>query len=183
MSCPHPQYVGFTDPPDQTAAPSTPRHHILSQFAEVMLADMLQIKDPMLLMRLRRDITDLVFKAAEEDMQRQCVQLLHAPVPGESAQSCSRPQHIHSPTNVSWRQRVMRRKNRGCEPGSRTQRWEEVKCVSRMSRSQLLQSAPRSQALDGMTENRSQSIIQAAEIKRETELHPIKMEEDVSPVM
>ncbi|CAL8326758.1 unnamed protein product [Lota lota] len=43
---------------------------VLQQFTDIMLADMQQIQDPLLLMKLRRDITDLVFKAVEEDAKR-----------------------------------------------------------------------------------------------------------------
>ncbi|KAG7258214.1 hypothetical protein CRUP_014290 [Coryphaenoides rupestris] len=40
------------------------RHDVvLKQFTDIMLADMQQIQDPLLLMKLRRDVTDLVFKA------------------------------------------------------------------------------------------------------------------------
>ncbi|XP_056146086.1 uncharacterized protein LOC130121231 [Lampris incognitus] len=46
---------------------------VLNQFVKVMLADMHQIKDPLLLMQLRRDITNLVFKTLEEDLKRRCV--------------------------------------------------------------------------------------------------------------
>lgn len=184
MSCPRPLCVGSTAQCDQTAAPSTPRHHILNQFTEVMLADMRQIKDPMLLMRLRRDITDLVFKAVEEDVQRRCVQVLPVPVLGESSQSCSGPQQAHSQTNVSWRQRLLRRKNRGCELRRRMQRWEEVKRVRRVSRSQSQsQPAHRSQAADGTMDNSCQVIIQASEVKRETEPHIVKIEEEVTPLI
>ncbi|XP_071380934.1 uncharacterized protein [Centroberyx affinis] len=50
-----------------------PKNDVLSQFVKVMLSDMHQIKDSMVLMRLRRDITDLVFKAVEQDVQRRRV--------------------------------------------------------------------------------------------------------------
>ncbi|KAK0143758.1 hypothetical protein N1851_018034 [Merluccius polli] len=43
---------------------------VLKQFTDIMLADMRQIQDPLLLMKLRRDVTDLVFKAVEEDAKR-----------------------------------------------------------------------------------------------------------------
>ncbi|XP_026232008.1 uncharacterized protein LOC113173009 [Anabas testudineus] len=177
MSCPHPHYEGPTDQPDQTAAPSTSRHDILNQFAEVMLADMRQIKDPMVLMRLRRDITDLVFKAAEQDAQRRCARVL-----GQSMQSCSRPQQPYLQTNF-WRQRFLKRKNRGCELARRMQRWEEVKHTRRVSRSQWSQAAQQSQAVEGIRENSSQVVIQASEVKREAEPHIIKVEEEVPPVV
>lgn len=43
---------------------------VLKQFTDIMLADMQLIQDPLLLMKLRRDVTDLVFKAVEEDAKR-----------------------------------------------------------------------------------------------------------------
>jgi len=55
---------------------NTPPHRallhdvVLKQFTDIMLADMQQIQDPLLLMKLRRDVTDLVFKAVEEDARR-----------------------------------------------------------------------------------------------------------------
>ncbi|XP_035531930.1 uncharacterized protein LOC118338733 [Morone saxatilis] len=158
LPCPNPQ-PQVTDP-DRPANAS--KHDILSQFAEVMLADMRQIEDPVVLMRLRRDITDLVFKAVEEDLQRRRVR---APGMGESApwRSCS------------WRQRLLRRK-KGGEVGGRMQRWEEVKHGRRTCRSQSVQ---QSRALEGMSENSSQAFIQAAEIKRET--HMVKIEEETLP--
>lgn len=182
MSCPHPQYEGSTDQLDHTAAPSTSRHDILNQFMEVMLSDIRQIKDPMVLMRLRRDITDLVFRAVEEDVQRRCVRVLPTPMLRESVQSCSRPQQSYSQTNMSWRQRFLKRKNRGCELERRMQRWEEAKFMRRMSRSQSSQPTQQSQAREGMMDSSSQVIIQASEIKRETEPHIVKIEEDVTPL-
>ncbi|XP_051261009.1 uncharacterized protein LOC127366201 [Dicentrarchus labrax] len=169
LSCPHP------DPPDQTA--DTSKHDILSQFAEVMLADMRQIKDPMVLMRLRRDITDLVYKAVEEDLQRRCVR---GPGMGESApsRSCSRPRQACSQATGSWRQRLLRRKKE-CEVGRRMQRWEEMKHMRRICRSQTVQ---QNQTLEGMSENSSQAINQAPEIKRETEPHMVKVEEESLPL-
>ncbi|KAJ3591887.1 hypothetical protein NHX12_007018 [Muraenolepis orangiensis] len=51
--------------------PRALRHDVvLKQFTDIMLADMQQIEDPLLLIKLRRDITDLVFKAVEEDAKR-----------------------------------------------------------------------------------------------------------------
>ncbi|XP_037646794.1 uncharacterized protein LOC119500884 isoform X1 [Sebastes umbrosus] len=181
LSCPRRHNdEGSADQPDQTSAPNTPRHNILNQFAEVMLADMHQIKDPMVLMRLRRDITDIVFKAVEEDVQRRCVRV---PTHRESAQlhGCSGPQQASSQTNYSWRQRFLKRKNKACEIGRRIQRWEEMKHVRRMSRSQLMQPVQQGQALEGMSEHGSQVIIQASEIKRETEPHTVKIEEEALP--
>ncbi|XP_070694435.1 uncharacterized protein [Pempheris klunzingeri] len=155
LSCPHcHSEEGSTD------AQSAPRHDILHQFTEVMLADMRQIKDPMVLMRLRRDITDLVFKAVEEDGQRRCVRV---PTLGESVQSQSRsePQQAHSQTNHSWRQRFLKRKNKGCEIGRRVQRWEEMRS---------LQPVQQGHAPEGTSERGS-------EVKRETETRMVKIEE------
>lgn len=144
---------------NQTANAS--KHDLLNQFAEVMLADMRHIKDPMLLMRLRRDITNLVFTAVEEDAQRRCVR---APsVPGSSQSwSCSRPEQPCSQTNYSWRQKFLKRKSKGCEVGRR--RWEQ------------------SQALEGLSLSSSQVIIQASDIKRETDAHTVKTEEEILPL-
>lgn len=183
LSCPHHHNdEGSSDQPEQTA--NTPKRDILNHFAEVMLADMRQIKDPMVLMRLRRDITDLVFKAVEEDMQRRCIQVPSVPKLGESAQlqSCSRHKPACSQTNSSWRQRFLTRKNKGCEIGRRMQRWEEMKHMRRMSRSRLLQPNQQGQAQEGMSENSCQAIIQASEIKRETEPHMVKIEEETFPL-
>ncbi|XP_044221477.1 uncharacterized protein LOC122992020 [Thunnus albacares] len=186
LSCDRHNDEGSPDQPDHTAAPNTTsKYDILSQFAEVMLADMRQIKDPMVLMRLRRDITDLVFKAVEEDVQRRCVRAPSMPSlgEGEQVQSSSRPQQLCSQTNFSWRQRFLRRKNKGSEIGRRMQRWEEMKHMRRTSRSQLLQPVQQSQALEGMSENISQAMIQASEIKTETEPHMVKIEEETTPVV
>lgn len=144
---------------NQTANAS--KHDLLNQFTEVMLADMRHIKDPMLLMRLRRDITNLVFTAVEEDAQRRCVR---APsVPGSSQSwSCSRPEQPCSQTNYSWRQKFLKRKSKGCELGRR--RWEQ------------------SQALEGLSLSSSQVIIQASDIKRETDAHTVKTEEEILPL-
>lgn len=186
LSCPHRHNdKGSTDQPDQAAASNTSKHDVLNQFAEVMLADMRQIKDPMVLMRLRRDITDLVFKAVEEDVQRRCVRVPSVPVLWESAQleSCSRPQQqACSQTNHSWRPRFLKRKSKGCEIGRRMQRWEEMKHMRRTSRSELLQPAQQGQALERTSENGSQVIIQAPDIKRETEPHVVKIEDETLPV-
>ena len=179
LSWPHRHHAdNSTDQLDQTAAPNTSKQNILNQFAEVMLADMRQIKDPMVLMRLRRDITDLVFKAVEEDVQGRCVQL---PSVGESVQfqSTSSPQYPESSqTNYSWRQRFLKRKNKGCEAGRKIQRWEDMKHMRTMSMSQPVQQG---QALEGMSENSSQVIIHASEVKRETEPHMVKIEEETLP--
>ncbi|XP_034742102.1 uncharacterized protein LOC117953314 isoform X2 [Etheostoma cragini] len=125
LSCPHCPGKGSTYQPAQIPAPNISKHNILNQFAEVMLADMHQIKDPMVLMRLRRDITHLVFKAVEDDVQRQCSRVLPMSKPGERVQihGCSMPQQASSQTNYSWRQRFLKR--RGLEIRRRIQRWEE----------------------------------------------------------
>lgn len=142
---------GSTDQPDHAAAP---KHDILNQFAEVMLADMRQVKDPMVLMRLRRDITDLVFKAVEEDVRRRSVR-----VPSRPVQSPSPGSRRASQTNCSWR--FLKRKNKGCETGRRMQQ---------------------GQAPEGMSEHGPQVIIQASEIKIETEPHMVKIEEEMLPL-
>ncbi|KAE8299531.1 hypothetical protein D5F01_LYC01935 [Larimichthys crocea] len=181
LSCRHNDEAS-TDQTDQTA--NAPKYDILNQFAEVMLADMRHIKDPVVLMRLRRDITDLVFKAVEEDMQRQCAQVpsMSRGMVGESAhlQNCSRPQQASSHTNYSWR--FLKRKNKGCEIGRRMQRWEEMKHMRRMSRSQVLQPVQHGQGLEGMSENNSQVNIQSSEMKRETVPHMVKIEEEALPL-
>ncbi|KAK2839435.1 hypothetical protein Q5P01_013175 [Channa striata] len=177
MSCSHRHMDECSaDQPDQTASPNSARHDILKQFTEVMLADMRQIKDPFVLMRLRRDITDLVFTAVEEDMQRRCSQGPPVPVVQKTTWRSFKPQQSYSQTNVSWRQRFLRRKNKGGELGRKMQKWEEIKHMRRMSRSQpTLQG----QAPEGMSESSSQVMVPCAEIKRETEPHIVKIEEDV----
>ncbi|KAM7380908.1 hypothetical protein PAMP_004178 [Pampus punctatissimus] len=172
------------DQPAHTAAPNaTSKYNILNQFAEVMLADMRQIKDPLVLMRLRRDITDLVFKAVEEDMQRRCIQVPFIPSLGEAAQSqsSSRPRKSCSQTNFCWKQR--RRKNKGSEMGRRMQRWDEMKHMKRTYRSPLLQPIQQNQTLEEMSESISQAMIQASEIKSETEPHTVKTEEETLPIV
>lgn len=159
------------DQPDRTVKAS--KHDVLNQFVEVMLADMRHIKDPMVLMRLRRDITDLVFKAVEEDEQRRGIQV---PRMVESRQFQSLPGSYQSRSqgNSSWRERIMKRRSKGCESGRRTQRWEEMRHLRRMSRSHLLEPVQQGQVADGTGEHGSQ----AAEIKRETEQHVFKIEEE-----
>ncbi|XP_068581337.1 uncharacterized protein [Cebidichthys violaceus] len=153
---------GPADQPDQTAAPRASTHHILNQFAEVMLADMRQIKDRMVLMRLRRDITDLVFKAVEEDAQRRCGRAPSAP--GE------RPQQM-----------FLKRKNEGCEVARRTQRLEEMRHVRRTSTSRVSQPVQQGRAAGETSGDDSLVFIQAAEIKRETEQHMVKIGEETLP--
>ncbi|XP_032385269.1 uncharacterized protein LOC116697851 isoform X2 [Etheostoma spectabile] len=181
LSCPPRHDKGSTDQPAQTLAPNTSKHNILNQFAEVMLADMHQIKDPMVLMRLRRDITHLVFKAVEEDVQRQCNRVPPMSKPGERVQvhGCSTHEQASSQTKYSWRQRFLKRRNKGFEIGRRIQRWEEMKHVRRMSRGQLVQpGVQQGPALEGTGENSSPVIIQASEIKRETGPPMVKIEEE-----
>lgn len=75
----------------------------------------------------------------------------------------------------------MKRRSKGCEIGRRIQSWEEMKHMRRMSRSQLLQPVQQGQAPEGMSENGSQIIIQASEIKREIEPHMVKIEDEALP--
>lgn len=164
---------------------SVPRLHkeggdVLNQFAEVMLADMRHIRDPVVLMRLRRDITDLVFKAVEEDEQRRCcVRVAPAPRLGGGAQpqSCSRPQQTCPQGDFSWRERLLKRRSKGCESGRRLQRWGETRHARRASRCQSTEAAQPGQAAEGLGENGSQGH-QASEIKREMEPHVVKIEEE-----
>ncbi|KAM9850947.1 uncharacterized protein ACBR49_006264 [Aulostomus maculatus] len=179
LSCDH--HNEEAAPDHAAAAPHTLRHDILNQFAEVMLADMRQISDPLVLMRLRRDITDLVFKAVEEDAQRQRLRVLSVPQQGANAQlqGCCRPQPLYSQTCSSWRQRALKRRTRGSELGRRKQRWEEMRHMRRTSRSQLLPPIQQSQALEGRTESTSEALIQPSDIKSEMEPLLVKVEEDI----
>ncbi|XP_023119680.1 uncharacterized protein LOC111564380 isoform X1 [Amphiprion ocellaris] len=174
ISCP--QCHDGEDSPDQpeTAALDTSKHDILNQFMEVMMSDMRQIKDPMVLMRLRRDITDLVFKAVEEDTRRRYIRVPSTAMMGDSTQSDSCPQELRSLTNISWRQRSLKRKNQVCETERRMQKWEEMKHIRKMA-SQLVQQG---QTVQRMSENGCQVPIQDLEIKRETEPHVVKTEEE-----
>lgn len=177
LSCPHlHKDDGSADQPERAA--NAPRRDILNQFAEVMLADMRHIKDPVVLMRLRRDITDLVFKAVEEDEQRRCVRVPSASRRGGGTQlqSCSGPQQTRSQANYSWRERFLKRRSKGCESGRRLQRWGEMRHMRRISRSQSMEPAQLGQVAEGMSENSAQG--QASEIKRETEPHVVKIEEE-----
>lgn len=164
MSLSRPHDRGEDRPPNHTAAPGTPAHDILKQFAEVMLADMRQIHDVMLLMRLRRDITDLVFKAVEEDVRRRCVRVPPSVTVNGGAQSCSSPLQLHS--NIPWRQRLLKRRSKACETGSRTQRWEEVRRESRSPPPVHAQQAAEETSASG-----SQATAQVCEIKGEAEPH------------
>ncbi|XP_071328699.1 uncharacterized protein [Trachinotus anak] len=183
LSCPHHHNdESSDDQPNHRAAPNTSKHNLLNQFAEVMLADMQQIQDPMVLMRLRRDITDLVFKAVEEDLQRRCARVPSMPMLGESTQSCSRPQQSCSQTDLSWRQRFLKGVNKGSELAARMQRWEEIEHTRRVSTGQLLQQVQHGQALEGMIEKGSQVIFQTSDIKRETEPDIVKTEPETLPL-
>nr|XP_057938704.1 uncharacterized protein LOC131136151 isoform X2 [Doryrhamphus excisus] len=93
---------------DPLTAASLSKEHILQQFVNIMLADMQQIKNQMVLMKLRRDITDLVFKAVEEDMQGRIQ--VYFTQQGESA-----PLHSSFRTQASSSHRIFRRKNKGPE--------------------------------------------------------------------
>lgn len=172
LSCDHHHEAASPDAFDQTP-------DILNKFAEVMLADMRQIKDPVALMRLRRDITLLVFKAVEEDMQRRCVQ--GPPVPQMEGtaqlQSSSRPQKSCFQSTV-LRQSVLKRRIQGSEVGRRKQGWEEMMHMRRMSRSPSLQAIQQSQTLEGMSEGPSEALIHASGIKSERETHTIKTEDE-----
>ncbi|XP_068428565.1 uncharacterized protein wu:fb74b10 [Clinocottus analis] len=163
LSCPYSR--SDEGPADQ---PQASDHGILNQFSEVMLADMRQIKDPMVLMRLRRDVTDLVFKAVEEDAQRRCVRVPHALAESAPLHSCSRPREASSQMHHSWRQ-PSKRKNENSEVKRGKQRLEEMRHVRRMSRSPVLQSVQQGRAAEGKSGNHSLVFIQAAEIKKETE--------------
>ncbi|XP_037095388.1 uncharacterized protein LOC119115206 [Syngnathus acus] len=154
------------EPHDDKSSPDVPEqlpanlsnHDVLNQFVNVMLADMRQIKDNMVLIRLRRDITDLVFKAVEEDMQRR--NPVPSLQPGENTQlpSSSRP-----PTSL---QRVFKRKNRG-----------PVKHIRRFCRNQT------GQVLEGINGNIPQAMIQASEIKLEIDPHMVKTEDETLTVL
>ncbi|XP_029981316.1 uncharacterized protein LOC115412796 [Sphaeramia orbicularis] len=174
LSCDRHDDEGPVDQPDQTAAA---KQDILNQFVEVMLADMRQIKDPLVLMRLRRDITDLVFKAVEEDMQRRCIQVPSSvPLLAErmQLQSCAGSQQAQM--NFSWRQRFLKRKNKAADMARRLQRWEEAKHMRRESRNQLTQQTP-----EGIGECSNQAVIQASEIKTESEPCMVKIEDELHP--
>ncbi|KAL3970214.1 glycine hydroxymethyltransferase [Sarotherodon galilaeus] len=172
LSCPH--HHDEDHQPDKTAALNAPKHDVLNQFAEVMLADMRQVEDPVLLMRLRRDITDLVFKAVEEDVRRRCIRAPSS-VMGNGTQSCCSPLQLYS--NISWSQRLLRRRrrNKGCRTGSRSQRQEEIR---RVSRSQLAPPVHPGQAAELMSANRPQVTLQVFEIKKGGEPDVVKIEDE-----
>lgn len=190
LNCDSQNDEGPPDLPDRTAAvPNVAKHNILNQFAEVMLADMRQIKDPMVLMRLRRDITELVFKAVEEDMQRRYGRPLSIPThptPGDGAQlhSWARP-HLAacSQMDFSRRRRYLKRRNKGCQIGRRMQRWEEMQHLRRLTRSHGMQSIQQADELERTSESSSQVMIPASEIKAETEPQMVKIEEEPVPVV
>ncbi|XP_057709010.1 uncharacterized protein LOC130927311 [Corythoichthys intestinalis] len=149
---------GLPDVSDQLSAANIPSHDVLNQFVNVMLSDMCQIRDNMVLIRLRRDITDLVCKAVEEDTQRRI------PLPiaqqGENMQlpSSSKPQ--------MFSQRILKRKNRG-----------PVKHMRRSSRNQA------GQTLEEMNGNVPYAIIQASDIKLEMDPHRVKAEDETLGVL
>nr|XP_046261198.1 uncharacterized protein LOC124067672 isoform X2 [Scatophagus argus] len=175
LSCPHHHgNEASADQPEQTT--NTSEGDLLNQFAQVMLADMRHIKDPVVLMRLRRDITDLVFKAVEEDQKRRCVRVPSTPrlVQSVQSRSCSRLPQVSSQTDYGRRTRSLKSKW--------TRRWEDVKHMRRMSRSQvLMQPIPQGQTPEEMNESSSQVIFQPSEIKEETERHIVKIEEETLP--
>ncbi|KAM4608824.1 uncharacterized protein ACJ7VT_014733 isoform 2-T2 [Polymixia lowei] len=163
-----------------------PKHDVLNQFTEIMLADMRQIKDPMLLMRLRRDITDLVFKAVEEDEQRRRA--------GPSSVYTTRgtaPLHNNArpqggaclQMNLFRRQRSLERRNKGGMMGRRMQRLGEMQHMRRVSRSQQMQTAHQGEELERMDETNRQAMVQLSEIKTEAEPHIVKIEEVTLPVV
>lgn len=179
LNCPHlHKDEGPANQPDHTA--NTAQTNVLNQFAEVMLADMRHIRDPLVLMKLRRDITDLVFKAVEEDERRRRFQVPSVHRLGESkqVQGFSRSQWVCPRGKYSWRQMIQNRKSKGCESGRRMQKWEEMRHLRRMSRTQVLEPAQQGQATEGASEHSSQVIIQTSEIKKEMEPHVVKIEEE-----
>ncbi|XP_061697250.1 uncharacterized protein wu:fb74b10 isoform X2 [Syngnathoides biaculeatus] len=146
------------DVPDQLVTVNLTNNDVLNQFVNVMLADMRQIKDSMVLIRLRRDITELVFKAVEEDMKRRIpVSFIHQ---GENTQfpSSSRPQ--------TCLQRVWKRKNRG-----------NVKHMRRICRTQA------GQTFDEMKGNIPQAMMHASEIKLEIDPRMVKTEDETLAVL
>ncbi|XP_056144996.1 uncharacterized protein LOC130120472 [Lampris incognitus] len=161
-----------------------PKHDILNQFAEVMLADMQLIKDPFLLMRLRRDITDLVFKAVEEDIERRQGWSSSIPASRENVQlhNSTRP-HESTPLkmNLSRRQRYFERRSKGSLIGRR--RWEELQHLRRVSRSQGMQPVQQGQELERIGETNPQVAVQTFEIKGEPEPGMVKIEEETLPVV
>ncbi|XP_034042470.1 uncharacterized protein LOC117524761 [Thalassophryne amazonica] len=160
--------AGPPDQPDQTQVPlNIPKHDILNQFAEVMLADMQQIKNPVVQMRLRRDITNLVFRAVEEDLQSQYGHWSSVSSFGESAQlqSYSRPQETCSQSGSFWRQTFLKRKLKRSEVERRLHRQEEVKRMR-------VHPVHEGGAVDLISESCSQP-----ELKLDPELHVIKTEE------
>uniref|UniRef100_UPI003AAAB7BE uncharacterized protein isoform X1 n=1 Tax=Centroberyx gerrardi TaxID=166262 RepID=UPI003AAAB7BE len=187
LSCDSQNDESPPDLPDRTAAvPNAPKHNVLNQFAEVMLADMRQIKDPMVLMRLRRDITDLVFKAVEDDVQRRCGRPLSVSAPGERAQlhGCTGPHRAPcSQVNFSRRQRYLKRRSKGSQIGRRMQRWEEMQHMRRLARSQGMQPVQQGEEMERTSETSSQALLQPSEIKTEPEPHTIKIEEEPLPVV
>ncbi|XP_068185259.1 uncharacterized protein [Antennarius striatus] len=169
----------FLDPPPRVSgvmslswphphdgAGDVPRLDVLRHFAEVMLADMRDIKDPLVLMGLRRDITDLVFRAAQEDEQRRCVPALSPPSEtGERSLSCAGPR----PTCYALR--FLKRRSKRTEMVGR-RRWEEMKRVRRTSRNHTGQQGAMEERSDGS----SQVAAQAPDMKRQ--MHVMNIEEE-----
>ncbi|XP_061782353.1 uncharacterized protein [Nerophis lumbriciformis] len=151
---------GSPDVSNQSAAAIVPKEKVLQQFVNIMLADMRQIKNQMVLMKLRRDITDLVFKAMEEDMQR------HVQVFLTQQGASAPPQSSFRPPLSRW-QRALRRRNKG--PG---------KHIGRICRSQA------GPAPDDMNNTSvPQAVVQVPDIKLEIDPHMIKHEEEELPVL
>ncbi|KAM3608444.1 uncharacterized protein V6R79_025449 [Siganus canaliculatus] len=173
LKCPHPHRdPGFSD-----QAANTSQKDVLSQFAEVMLSDMRHIKDPLVVMRLRRDITDLVYKAVEEDKQRQSIQAASEPSGNFQSQSSSKPPQASSRTGYSWMVKFLEKRGKAREAERRMQRREEMKHMRRMSRRQAVQPAQDVLIQDGMTGSRSEAQASGAE------MHKIKTEEDLVPLV
>ncbi|KAM3608445.1 uncharacterized protein V6R79_025449 [Siganus canaliculatus] len=154
-----------------------PLHCANPQFAEVMLSDMRHIKDPLVVMRLRRDITDLVYKAVEEDKQRQSIQAASEPSGNFQSQSSSKPPQASSRTGYSWMVKFLEKRGKAREAERRMQRREEMKHMRRMSRRQAVQPAQDVLIQDGMTGSRSEAQASGAE------MHKIKTEEDLVPLV
>lgn len=107
---------------------TTANHNILHQFVQVMLSDMQQIKDPLVLMKLRRDITDLVFKAAEEDAGRRRLRV--------EAEANRRSVLQLPQADCCGRQRFPKRKYKETENERWERTWEETRLVRRGSSGQ-----------------------------------------------
>lgn len=193
---------------EEAAAVPRQHHDVLNQFSEVMLSDMRQIRDPLVLMRLRRDITDLVFKAAEEDaLLRQrggrasLVSHDASAASGESghqfrgytrAQDAVCLQNYKMNASPSRRQRILERRNRGI--GRRIQKWEMMRRVA--TRGQRPHPPPGGGGFQGQEDHHhhhheqerlgdacSQPAGQALETKPEFEPQMVKIEEEMLPLV